>query len=410
MVPALSASLDPDQPARCVVIDGGVPAGRHYGATMSAAPVITTPTELHHRWPDLRHATIVALDLRQECFDWTAARVEGATFLGCWFPSGVSDELAGLGAGLFPPLGGLPFQPYRSGLYSYDELSAGHQDGVEATLDARVSDWFASSSGSPAALVVRAVHDATVDAAVARFVLDRRVVGVMGGHALRRDDPIYHRVAQLGRSLTRAGFTVATGGGPGVMEAANLGAWCAPLSDGALDAALVALARAPSYTEDADGYVGRALEVRDRWPSGGVSLGVPTWVYADEPTAGFASHIAKYFTNSIREDGLLAIARSGVVYAPGGPGTEQEIFTDTAQNSLTLYRVRSPMVFFGRRYFETDRPELVAAARNQAATFGWDDLVAVCDDVAEAVAFIVGHDPDATGAIGVERRRSHRDR
>ena len=55
------------------------------------------------------------------------------------------------------------------------------------------------------------------------------------------------------------------------------------------------------------------------WPDGGESLGVPTWVYVDEPTGGFATHIAKYFTNSIREDGLLAIARSGVVYAPAAP-------------------------------------------------------------------------------------------
>jgi predicted Rossmann-fold nucleotide-binding protein len=149
--------------------------------------------------------------------------------------------------------------------------------------------------------------------------------------------------------------------------------------------------------------------VRARWPEGGESLAVPTWVYLDEPTGAFATSIAKYFTNSIREDGLLAIARSGVVYAPGGAGTTQEIFTDTAQNSLTLYEVRSPMVFFGRAFYEQERPELVAAARRQAEDFGWAHLIDVCDDPAEVVAFLDAHDPDGTGGAGVERRRRHRD-
>ena len=231
----------------------------------------------------------------------------------------------------------------------------------------------------------------------------------MGGHALDRDAPFYRTVATLGRALTRGGFSVATGGGPGVMEAANLGAWLAPFADDALDDALAMLAPASNYAADPDGYVERALAVRARWPRGGESLGVPTWVYVDEPTSAFATHIAKYFTNSIREDGLLAIARSGVVYAPGGAGTQQEIFTDTAQNSLTLYKVRSPMIFFGRRFFEREHPELVTAARRQAAAFDWSELVAVCDEPDEVVAFIAEHDPDAAGRAGVERRRVHED-
>jgi predicted Rossmann-fold nucleotide-binding protein len=112
----------------------------------------------------------------------------------------------------------------------------------------------------------------------------------------------------------------------------------------------------------------------------------------------------------VREDGLLAIARSGVVYAPGGPGTEQEIFTDTAQNSLTLYEVRSPMVFFGTHRFTEERPELLTAARHQASAFGWTDLVTVTDDVDGVVAFVEAHDPDASGGAGIERRRSHQAR
>ena len=230
----------------------------------------------------------------------------------------------------------------------------------------------------------------------------------MGGHALGRDTPSYRAVAALGRALTRAGFCVATGGGPGVMEAANLGAWFAAYDDDAFADALDLLASAPSYAADHRAYEQRALEVRTRWAQGAESLGVPTWVYVDEPTTGFATHIAKYFTNSIRENGLLAIARSGVVYCPGGAGTEQEIFTDTAQNSLTLYEVRSPIVFFGHEFFAVEHHELVEAARRQAGAFGWAELLAIVDTPEDAVTFIDRHDPDGTGRAAVERRRKHR--
>jgi len=381
---------------------------------MSATPsVVAGVAALHDRWPDLRDVTVIGLDLRQEHWEWPAARTEHTMLLGCLLPPGAADQLAAMGVGVFPALDGLPFEHYRAELYTCDELarpaaSTGADGAAGTTLDARISAWFASSATSVPDALIRAVHDATVDAAVARFVVGRRVVGVMGGHALDRDAPLYRSVAVLGRALTRAGFTVATGGGPGVMEAANLGAWVAPFADDALDDALTVLAPVPTYAADPQAYVDRALTVRARWPRGGESLGVPTWVYVDEPTSAFATHIAKYFTNSIREDGLLAIARSGVVYAPGGAGTEEEIFTDTAQNCLTLYKVRSPVIFLGRKFFEHEHPELVAAVRRQARTFAWPELVAVCDEPEDAVAFISEHDPDAAGRAPVERRRTHR--
>jgi predicted Rossmann-fold nucleotide-binding protein len=195
------------------------------------------------------------------------------------------------------------------------------------------------------------------------------------------------------------------------MEAANLGAWFAPVADDDLDAALELLAAAPSYEHDPVAYVDVASAVRERWPVGGDSLGVPTWVYADEPTSAFSTHIAKYFTNSIREDGLLALARSAVVYTPGGAGTAQEIFTDAAQNTNTLYEVRSPMVFLGRDFYEREEPELVLAVRRQAARFGWSELVTVVDDIDDAVAFVLAHDPDGAGdGPTVARRRRRPDR
>jgi predicted Rossmann-fold nucleotide-binding protein len=301
------------------------------------------------------------------------------------------------------PRGVLPFEPRRAHLYSQSELTARTPSGL--TVDETIGAWFHDGGQGVDHAFARAVHDASIDVALAAHVVGHRVVGVMGGHGDARGSATYTAIARLGRALTRAGFRVATGGGPGLMEAANLGAWFAPAPDADLDAALDVLRTAPSYDADRVAYVEVADMVRDRWPTGGESLGVPTWVYADEPTSAFCTHIAKYFTNSIREDGLLALARSGVVYAPGGAGTVQEIFTDAAQNTNTLYEVRSPMVFVSRPFYEAAQPELVRAVQRQAERYGWAHLVTVVDDVDEVLAFVARHDPDRTGAASLARGR-----
>jgi predicted Rossmann-fold nucleotide-binding protein len=323
---------------------------------------------------------------------------------------GEAELLGRLKATVLPTLTNPGFAVLRAALYTFDELVSIDDATAPATLDECMGSWFASSA--PATLhdaLVRALHDATIEVALARFVVGRRVVGVMGGHAVTRDAPAYRTIARLGRDLARARFVVATGGGPGAMEAANLGAWFEPFDDSALDGALDVLSGAPSYTNDQHAYVQRAIDVRNRWPHGGESLGIPTWVYLNEPTAAFARSIAKYFTNSLREDGLLAIARSGVVYTPGAAGTQQEIFADSAQNSLNLEGVRSPMVFFGTEFFTAELPELVGAVRRQAAAFGWEQLILVTDDPGAVVDFIDTYDPDREGTAGVDRRRGHPD-
>jgi hypothetical protein len=49
-------------------------------------------------------------------------------------------------------------------------------------------------------------------------------VTVFGSSRIKRDDPHYELARNLGAAIARLGFTVMTGGGPGIMEAANRGA------------------------------------------------------------------------------------------------------------------------------------------------------------------------------------------
>jgi hypothetical protein len=87
-----------------------------------------------------------------------------------------------------------------------------------------------------------------------------------------------------------------------------------------------------------------------------VSLGIPTWLYGHEPSTPFATHIAKFFENSIREDSILTLAFGGIVYTPGSAGTMQEIFQDAVQNHYLSFGFSSPMIFLGSRFWTEEMP------------------------------------------------------
>ncbi len=353
-------------------------------------PVISTVSDLVARHPDLTGAWVIGVDLRIAELDWSTVEASNAVFAGCRMDGATVDALGAGGAVVLPPLPGLPFDPYRAWLYSNSELMDGYSPGrPETTLDARIGAACAAMQ-DPLHVLAKGVHDACIDAALLRFLteLGALVVGIMGSHITPRGTPDYMAVASLGRELTRSGFVVATGGGPGLMEAANLGAWMAREPDDALDAACAVLMDAPMYDADPAAYLDRALEVRRQWPNGSTNLGVPTWLYVDEPVNQFASHIAKYFQNSIRENGLLAIARGGIVFTPGGSGTLQELFTDAAQNDYTMYDVRSPMVLMGSEYRDGALSDAMAALQALADRGGWGDLVRFVDGPSAAFGAI----------------------
>ena len=252
---------------------------------------------------------VQAVDLTDRTRELLATATAGAVFLGCPMREEAAAKIRADGALVFPPVPGLPFDPYRGLLYSPDELFASLSDGgYEATPDALAYAWFQRTKADRDiyASMLRAVHDDSVSDALDELLSGARVVGVMGGHAMARGTEAYEGAARLGRTLARSGLTVATGGGPGAMEAANLGAYAAPYDDEMLAEALRLLAKAPKFTPSITDWASAAFEVRTRWPKGGASVGIPTWFYGHEPPNPFASHIAKYFANATREDGLLA--------------------------------------------------------------------------------------------------------
>jgi hypothetical protein len=148
------------------------------------------------------------------------------------------------------------------------------------------------------------------------------------------------------------------------MEAANLGAYAASRTD--LDAAVAVLATVPSYRPEVGAWAQLGLQVREqlgRRPDTHAldglplrTIGIPTWFYGHEPPNVFGQGIAKYFSNALREDGLLARCTAGTVVLPGAAGTVQEIF----QGVTRLYYGRladtkgslPPLVLVGRSHWQ----------------------------------------------------------
>ncbi|MFD4574016.1 LOG family protein [Streptomyces sp. NPDC058417] len=334
----------------------------------------------------LAHFRVQAVDLTARTRDLLDLDTSGAVFLGCPMDPEAAARVRAAGALVFPPIPGLPFDPYRGFVYTPDELYAklDGPDGYAATPDARTYAWFqdTKSDGDIFSSMLRAVHDDAVSDALDELLGSAPVVGVMGGHAMARGTDAYAGAARLGRELARAGLTVATGGGPGAMEAANLGAYAAPFDDRMLASALELLARAPGFTPSITDWAAAAFAVRARWPDGGPSVGIPTWFYGHEPPNPFAAHLAKYFSNATREDGLLARCTAGVVFLPGAAGTVQEVFDSATPNYYQSRGEPVPMVLVDRAHW-TERlpawPLLTALAGERAMA----DRIALVDRIEE---------------------------
>jgi predicted Rossmann-fold nucleotide-binding protein len=378
--------------------------------------------------------------------DLSSVDVTGTLFVGCRFASrDVEAELVRRGAYLLPPFDSLPYSIQPPYLYTPEDLAAGFASGGFAGMYDNVIYQHFRAAGAAVPEVREALaqrlHDHGIDNALAdvtRTWVDAHgpasVVGVMGGHAVPRGAPAYRMAARLGWELARADRLVVTGGGPGVMEAANLGAYLANRTADELDAALDLLATAPDVT-DRDRYTEVALQVRSRFapaplhrpakvpaarqaappaaqqearpaarPAPGSpgaagaplswarlgGLSIPTWLYGHEPVNLFAAQIAKYFSNAIREDIILRLARGGIVFAPGQAGTVQEVFQAATKTFYGTDGASGPYVFLDTAFWTRTLPvaDLLRPLLARSPAGDLSGSVHVTDDAREAARLL----------------------
>ncbi|MBI4830000.1 MAG: TIGR00730 family Rossman fold protein [Candidatus Lindowbacteria bacterium] len=195
-------------------------------------------------------------------------------------------------------------------------------------------------------------------ASAARFFLEFvrgfKVLGALGpcvtvfGSARFSEEHRYYRLARrLGNRLAEEGFTVMTGGGPGVMEAANRGA-------------------------------------RD---AGGLSIGCNIELPSEQKPNRYLDRFVEFEHFFVRKVMLVKYSQAFVVM-PGGFGTLDEVF-----ETLTLIQTNKiesfPVIAMGSEFWgelrDFIRKTLVVEGTITASDL---DLIQVTDSVDEAVAII----------------------
>ncbi len=182
------------------------------------------------------------------------------------------------------------------------------------------------------------------------------VIGVFGSARTPRKSPMYVAAEQIGAGLAKAGYGTITGGGPGIMEAANKGA----VEAGGLS---VGLGIELPFEQSLNKYV---------------SLGI---------------NFRYFFARKV----MFLKYSSGFVVMPGGFGTFDEVF-----EALTLVQTRKvksfPIVLFGRDFWtpmlEWMHDHVLAGAYVSPSDF---NLIQLTDDPDEAVALVTSaHPPKPT--------------
>ena len=349
---------------------------------------------------DLSGVVLNGLELDQVSDRFLACKLRGAVLIGC----SASPELLAFatwsGAAVFPPLGELPYRPYRKALYGaldlYDNFESDQPESYSDTLDAKVySHWQQTGGGECTDLLEnlgRRIHDHSITEAIEGLIEGHEVVAVMGGHGLCRDDDGYSAVSRMSRHLARQGKLMASGGGPGAMEATHLGSWMAPYSDEDLQVALAILAAAPSFEPVFEWLV--AAFRRQITVSGVRRIANLAW----HPDMALRPRTSKRLRHAhcqvLRQRGQRRRAadhrRHGVIFTPGSAGTVQEIFQDATQNHYETAGPPSPMVFFGSHFWREELP-VTAVIDSLGRDRAWTDHVTVTDDEDEAVDAIMSH-------------------
>ncbi len=312
--------------------------------------------------------------------DFLALPFSGASFYACNFPASVSESfLREHGAFVLQRLTPqpLPFKPLRALLYSAAELAA---------VDPAICKFYAEHGKTVAAQLSFAVHDFSILDAIQDYAEGKPIVSVMGGHGLSRCNPSYDFVTNLARSLAKQGFIIATGGGPGAMEAANCGAYLADKDDQCVQKALQILKTSSGHNGPEFEDTVPALNVLAEFGAPQCwhpSIGVPTWLYYHEPTNLFCAFFAKFFQNAIREEILLKISYGGLVFTPGSAGTLQEVFQAACLAHYAKPAFSFPLVFFGKEFWTANG--VFEVVRKQSSGKDYGKMLLLSDELEEIV-------------------------
>ena len=312
--------------------------------------------------------------------------------------------------GIFASQKSLPFDKSRIELYSREKLWKGYDSDLTLNLsfDWKVFKYYTSSSKyNPPIdeLQAQRSHDSGMDYAINRYFLNdktgmptnKKIIVILGSHSELRNSVWYKKVANLAFDLTKSGYFIVTGGGPGLMEAAHLGAYMAYYEKSELNEALSILDESSIPTDSSKkqyemlDYWEKSRIVIKKFPRGADSLGIPTWFYGHEGANAFSTYVAKYFSNALREEKICALGFYGTIFAPGGPGTMQEAFMDAAQNGYGSYNWYSPMIFFSDLQVATDMQSLI----NSTTTPAYKQLkmVAKTTEASNVIKFLKMHPP-----------------
>ncbi|NJD10699.1 MAG: TIGR00730 family Rossman fold protein [Gemmatimonadetes bacterium] len=189
-------------------------------------------------------------------------------------------------------------------------------------------------------------------------------VTIFGSARTKPDHPEYAAAQETARRLAAAGFTIITGGGPGIMEAANRGAW----------------------------------------EAGGESVGCNIELPFEQGTNRYVETAVNFHYFFVRKMMFVKYAEAFVIF-PGGFGTMDELF-----ESLTLIqtgKVRNfPVVLFGSHYWD-GLIEWIRGPMLQGHKVLADDLsiMAVTDSPEYAAGIIVANYEENCRRAKAEYRR-----
>jgi uncharacterized protein (TIGR00730 family) len=195
--------------------------------------------------------------------------------------------------------------------------------------------------------------------------IDRPGVTIFGSARVPETSDVYALAQDAGRLFAEAGFAVVTGGGPGVMEAANRGA------------------------QEAGGL------------SIGFNIDLPHEQH-ENPYLDISVTFKHFYARKV----MLVKAAEGFVMFPGGFGTLDELF-----EALTLIQtgkvLNFPVVLFGSEHW-SGLLEWIRTRLLDEGMISEDDeeLLYLTDDPAEAVAIVLKCYEDRSAEVPAEPRKA----